>query len=200
VSGCVCVAWKALVRVAVAAAMAVALAGCMRDPYVGGGLARVSGNWQIERAEDRVAGRTISSAYVFTRRSSHTNVSYPLTASLQLTCFRRQPIVKFQFETKVGSNRNSSLGYRFDDRPGREAPARFLNDFRTVVIEDRGEVVRFIDELAASQSVYVRIDSLNAGRTATEFQLNGAQAAIDAGFADCPLRGPAPATQTSALR
>jgi hypothetical protein len=96
--------------------MAVALAGCMRDPYVGGGLARVSGNWQIERAEDR------------------------------------------------------------------------------------GEVVRFVDELAASQSVYVRIDSLNAGRTATEFQLNGAQAAIDAGFADCPLHVAAPATQTSALR
>jgi hypothetical protein len=204
VSGCVCVAWKTLVRVAAVMAMAVALGGCLRDPYVGGGLARVSGNWQIERAQDRVAGRTISSAYLFTRRSSHTNVSYPLSASLQLTCFRKQPIVKFEFETRVGSNRNSALGYRFDDKPGHEVTARFLNDFRTVVIEDRAEVVRFVDELTASESVYVRIDSLNAGRTATEFLLNGAQAAIASAFADCPLNAPAsapaPATQTSALR
>ena len=59
-SGCVCVAWKALVRAAAVTAMAVALGGCLRDPYVGGGLARVSGNWQIERAQDRVAGRPIS--------------------------------------------------------------------------------------------------------------------------------------------
>ena len=186
-------------RAAAVTAMAVALGGCLRDPYVGGGLARVSGNWQIERAQDRVAGRPISSANLFTRRSSHTNVSYPLSASLQLTCFRRQPIVKFEFETKVGSNRNSALSYRFDDKPGHEVTARFLTDFRTVVIEDRAEVVRFTNELAASQSVYVRIDSLNAGRTATEFQLNGAGEAIRAGFADCPLNAPAPATQTSAL-
>lgn len=199
-SGCVRVASKALVRAVAVAAMAAALAGCFRDPYVGGGLARIVGNWQIERAQDRVAGRQISSAYVFTRRSSHTHVSYPLSASLQLTCFRKQPIVKFEFETKVGSNRNSSFGYRFDDKPGREVPARFLNDFHTVVIEDRADVVRFVDALAASDSVYIRIDSLNAGRTATEFQLNGAAEAIRAGFADCPLTAPAPATQTSALR
>jgi hypothetical protein len=188
------------VRAVAVAAMAAALAGCLRDPYVGGGLARVSGNWQIERAQDRVAGRPVSSAYVYTRRSSHTHVSYPLSASLQLTCFRQQPIVKFEFETKVGSNRNSSFGYRFDDRPGREAAARFLSDLRTVVIEDRAEVARFADGLASSDSVYIRIDSLNAGRTATEFQLNGAAEAIRAGFADCPLDAPAPAIQMSALR
>ena len=179
-------------------ASAAALAGCFRDPYVGGGLARVSGNWQIERAEDRVAGRTISSAYVFTRRSSHTNTLYPLSASIQLTCFRKQPVVKFEFDTAVGSNRNSSLGYRFDDKPGREIVARFLPDYRTVVIEDRAEVARFAGELAASGSVYIRVDSLNTGRTAAEFQIHGAASAIEAGFADCPLT-PAP-IQMSATR
>lgn len=180
--------------------MAVALAGCLRDPYVGGGLARISGNWQIERAEDRVAGRPVSRASLYTRRSSHSRVSYPLSASMQLTCFRQQPIVKFEFETRVGSNRTSTLGYRFDDRPGRDVAARFLNDFRTVVIEDRAEVSRFVGELAASEQVYVRIDSLNAGRSAAEFQLNGAAAAINAGFAECPLDAPPPAVHLSAIR
>lgn len=180
-------------------ALAAALAGCMRDPYVGGGLARISGNWQIERAEDRVAGRPVSSAYVFTRRSSHTNASYPLSASMQLTCFKKQPIVKFEFQTRVGSNRTSALGYRFDDRPGREIEARFLQDYRTVLIEDRAEVARFVNELAASESVYIRIDSLNAGRTAAEFQLHGAARAIHSAFADCPIGGAVPA-QISAIR
>lgn len=174
-------------------ALAVALGGCLRDPYVGGGLARVSGNWQIERAEDRIAGAPISSAYVFTRRSSHTNSSYPLSASMQLTCFKKQPIVKFQFETRVGSNRTSALGYRFDDKPGREIEARFLQDYRTVVIEDRAEVARFVNELASSESVYIRINSLNSGRTAAEFQLHGAARAIDSAFADCPPGSAAPA-------
>lgn len=170
----------------------------MRDPYVGGGLARVSGNWQIERAEDRIAGGPVSSAYVFTRRSSHTRAAYPLSASMQLTCFRKQPIVKFEFETRVGSNRTSALGYRFDDKPGHEVEAHFLQDFRTVVIEDRAEVARFVGELTTSESVYIRIDSLNAGRTAAEFRLHGAARAIESAFADCPL-APA-ATRVSAAR
>jgi hypothetical protein len=38
----------------------------------------------------------------------------------------------------------------------------------------------------------VRIRSLNAGRTAAEFKVEGAQAAIDAALAGCPVTAPAP--------
>ena len=54
-------------------------------------------------------------------------------------------------------------------------------------------------ELAASRVLYVRIRSLNTARSSAEFQLDGSQAAIEAGLAGCPItpeaarRGRAPA-------
>ncbi len=47
-------------------------------------------------------------------------------------------MVKLQFPFKVGSNRSATLVYRFDEKPPRESNARFLQDFRTIVLEDRG--------------------------------------------------------------
>ena len=78
------------------------------------------------------------------------------------------------------------LGYRFDEKPGHEIEARFLHDFKTVVIEDKAEVAWFVGELATSSVLYVHIRSLNAGRSTAEFQLAGAPAAIEAAFAGCP--------------
>ena len=108
---------------------------------------------------------------------------------LQLMCFKDQPAVRLSFEFKIGSTRNAQLGYRFDEKPGHEIDARFLNDFKTVVIEDKAEVARFVSELATSSQLYVRIRSLNPGRSSAEFQVAGAPAAIEAGFAGCPAKG-----------
>jgi hypothetical protein len=117
-------------------------------------------------------------------------VLYTQSASLQLSCFMTQPVVKFNFESKIGTNLNSYLGYRFDERPGHEIGARFVKGASAVVIEDKAEVAQF--ELATSRVLYVRIRSLNAGRTAAEFKVEGAQAAIDAALAGCPVTAPAP--------
>lgn len=164
------------------------LAACVTpDPLVSSSSATPVGNWRIERQVDRVTGAPLSSALLQTRTSSHSNVAFPQPAMLQLTCFREQPIVRLSFEFKVGSDRNSMLGYRFDDKPGHEADARFLQDYRTVVIEDKTDVARFVSELATSKVLYVRIRSLNAGRTTAEFRLDGAAAAIEAGLAGCPI-------------
>jgi hypothetical protein len=44
--------------------------------------------------------------------------------------------------------------------------------------------------MSGSRTLYVRIRSLNAaGRTTAEFNLEGAAAAVQAAFADCPLSG-----------
>jgi hypothetical protein len=100
--------------------------------------------------------------------------------------------VKFNFESKIGTNLNSYLGYRFDEKPGHEIGARFVKGASAVVIDDKAEVAQFVSELATSKVLYVRIRSLNAGRTAAEFKVEGAQAAIDAALAGCPVTAPAP--------
>jgi hypothetical protein len=175
-------------RCLLTAVLASPLAACAtRDPLVSTSAATPAGNWRLERQVDRVTGAPLSSAFLLTRSSSHSNVAFPQPAQLQLTCFKEQPIIRLAFEFKVGSNRNSMLGYRFDDKPGREVDARFLQDYRTVVIEDKADVAQFVNELATSNVLYVRIRSLNAGRTTAEFRLDGAPAAIEAAFAGCPL-------------
>lgn len=182
------------VRCAAAIVAALLLDACAtRDPLVSTAGATPSGNWRIERQIDRITGAPISSALLPTSVSSNSAVDYPRPATLQLTCFKDQPLIRLAFDFKVGSNKNSVLGYRFDEKPGREIEARFLQDFHTVVIEEKAEVAQFVNELATSNVLYVRIRSLNAGRSTAEFRLDGAPAAIEAAFAGCPLTPPAPA-------
>jgi hypothetical protein len=160
-----------------------------RDPLVSTAGATPVGDWRVERQQDRVTGAPLSSALLPTARSSNSAEPFPHPALLQLLCFKDQPMVRLGFEFKVGSQRNSVLGYRFDEKPGHEVEARFLQDFKAVVIEDKATVAMFVNELATSEVLYVRIRSLNAGRTTAEFRLNGAPAAIDAAYAGCPLSG-----------
>lgn len=172
---------------------ALLLCACARDPYVLSKNVGVwSGEWQIEPQIDRVTGKPISSAFLITRTSSSANVPYTQGASLQLSCFMDQPVVRFAFEHKIGTNLNSFLGYRFDDKPGHEIGARFIQASTAVVIEDKAEVAQFVSELATSSVLYMRVRSLNAGRTAAEFKVAGAQPAIEAAFSGCPVTAPAP--------
>lgn len=170
------------------------LSGCTaHDPFVSNAGAKPVGNWRIERQLDRVTGAPLSSAFLLASTSSNSTVLFVRPAMLQLLCFKDEPVVRFEFGFKVGATRNSVLGYRFDDKPGHEVDARFLQDHMTVVIEDQAEVAQFVSELATSNVLYVRIRSLNAGRTSAEFRLNGAQAAIQTAFAGCPVSTRPPA-------
>jgi hypothetical protein len=187
------------------ASAAVALCGCApRDPYISAPAQTVTaGQWQIERQTDRVTGAPLSSATLITRTVAHTAVAFPPPASLQLMCFKEQPIVRLAFQFKIGSTRNAVLGYVFDDQPGREPEARFVDGYHAVVIEDQAEVARFARALAAAKVLYVRVRSLNAGRSSAEFRVDGASVAIAAAYAGCPLPPdqPAPAPKrTSALQ
>jgi hypothetical protein len=182
----------------VPAMSALLLCACARDPYVSQASTVPSGNWRIERQPDRVTGKPISSAFLVTSASSNAGVLYPQQASLQLSCFLAQPVIKFEFANKIGTNLNSFLGYRFDEKPGHEIGARFLVASSAVVIEDKAEVAQFVSELATSSLLYVRIRSLNAARTTAEFKVDGAPAAIEAAFAACPVAPPAPAQRVAA--
>ncbi len=166
-----------------------------RDPLVFSEQTKESGNWAIEKTVDRVTGSAISSALLKTR-ASNSAVSFPQPAMLQLTCFDKTPLVRFSFEFKIGSDKNSILGYRFDDKPGRDnVESRILIGYTVIVIEDPAEVFRFVTDLATSSALVVRIRSLNAGRTVADFKLDGAKEAIDAGFAGCPVVEPPPVVE-----
>jgi hypothetical protein len=165
----------------------------MRDPYVAAPATVTSGNWKIERQVDRITGVPVPSAMLMIDNASNSFADYARPASMQLTCFEGKPLVRFAFEFKVGTDTNSVLGYRFDEKPGHDnVAARFLQEYRTVVIEDRAAVATFAAELATSSVLVIRVRSLNAGRTTAEFKLDGAPAAIEAAFAGCPLTTPSP--------
>jgi hypothetical protein len=176
-------------------AVATLLTCACADPYVVAPTTALSpgnwvsaGDWRIERQTDRVTGKPISSAVLVTYKSSSSQNLTIQNASMQIGCFMGKPIVEFGFINKVGTDPNSFLGYRFDDKPGHEIGARFLQKAGAVVIEDKAEVAQFISEMATSHSLYIRLRSLNAGRTSAEFTVDGAPAAIEAALADCPVQ------------
>jgi hypothetical protein len=170
-------------------AVTVVLGGCVtRDPAVSVSNATPSGNWKIEKTVDRITGAPLPSAQLMTRTSSNSAVRNERPAGLQLTCFEKQPLVRLSFEFKIGSDANTSLGYRFDEKPGRDdVVSRILRGRQVIVIEDRTAVADFIRDLNGARVLYVRIRSLNAGRSTAEFNLDGSAAAVQAAFAGCPL-------------
>ncbi|HWL74411.1 MAG TPA: hypothetical protein VNQ74_11105, partial [Burkholderiaceae bacterium] len=75
-----------------------------------------------------------------------------------------------------------------DDKPGRDnVESRVILGHTVIVIEDKTAVAQFVDELVSSNLLYLRIRSINAGRTTAEFRVAGAAAAVQAGFAECPV-------------
>lgn len=181
-------------RVIAALSVCVIAGGCAgRDPYVATPATTTSGGWKIEKQEDRITGVPVPSAMLIIPNASNSFADFAKPASMQLTCFEGKPMVRFAFEFKVGADTNSTLGYRFDEKPGHDnVPAYFLQEYKTVVINDTAEVVRFIGEMRTSNTLVMRVRSLSAGRTTAEFKLDGAPAAIEAAFAGCPLTAPAP--------
>jgi hypothetical protein len=168
------------------------LGGCnISDPYVRSAGQVPSGNWRVDRQTDRITGRAVSSAQLMTRNSSHSGIDYAQPAAMQLTCFEGHPIVRISFDFKIGSDKNTILGYRFDEKPGRDnVESRVLLGYQHIVIEEKAAVAQFIDDLAGSSVLYIRIRSLNAGRTTAEFRLDGSAAAVQAAYSDCPVTGP----------
>lgn len=108
-------------------------------------------------------------------------------ADMKLMCFDNTPVVYFKFTDKVGSNRNSRLSYRFDRNPGHNVTVRVLRDSKTIVIENQDDVARFIDEMRTASDLIVQVFSLTEFLSTADFKVEGAQKAIDAVYAGCPL-------------
>lgn len=187
-------------RAIVVLGLLLALGGCVTAG------APDAGSWKIERGYDRILGKPAATAEL-SARSRNVNERdrrYPRTqlqiGSLQLGCFDNAAVVRLAFNHRVGSNRTSTLSYRFDDNPGRDAPARFLQAHSTAVIDDPKEVATFVEQLRTSNTLYVRVMSHTDGTTSVEFTLKGAPAAIDAAFQNCPIESAPRPRSASYLR
>jgi hypothetical protein len=143
-----------------------------------------AGDWRFVKREDPALGTTtVARLYIQTPDRKKGTVY----TELELACFKQQPVVRIEFPVKVGSNRSATLAYRFDERPARETGARFLQDYRTVVLEDKSEVAEFIKDLGTAHMLSLSIDSLVVGRTSARLKVQGATQAIEAAYAACPV-------------
>jgi len=96
-------------------------------------------------------------------------------------------VVRLHFSSDVGSDRNSRVTYKADNNPARRPNARILQDFQTVMIEDKKDVAQLATDLRGAKRLDVTVTALINGMTTAEFNVDGAPAAIDAAFASCPL-------------
>jgi hypothetical protein len=147
---------------------------------------QTSGAWKIEQRVDRISGEPAPAAFIVTSRTTYTRTNNFYAAGLELACFNKHPVIRLVFGFRIGSNRNSIVAYRFDEKPGRDAVATILADHKTIVIDNQAEVSRLMEELASSNVLLVRVNSLFAGRSTAEFRVQGAPPAIAAIIAGCP--------------
>jgi len=190
-----------LVRSVAAMIFACALGAC-----AGGNLGTpLAGEWKVEQRADRVADKPVQSAVLMTRsRNANVSKQSPTAqqmASLQLLCFDGDPVVRLHFSSDVGSDRNSRVTYKADNNPARRPNARILQDFQTVMIEDKKDVAQLATDLRGAKRLDVTVTALINGMTTAEFNVDGAPTAIDAAFASCPLpTQPAPRVSGPASR
>jgi hypothetical protein len=158
-----------------------------RTPFIATAAAESSGDWRITEKTDPITGSPASTALLRSSKTMNSALAVTPAGYLQLGCFKGKPSVGLVFAFDVGNTKDSEFGYRFDAKPGLQIDPRFLSNHRTIVIEAKADVERFAAQLIASNVLLVQIRSLTEGQTRAEFQVNGAQAAIDAAFAGCPL-------------
>jgi hypothetical protein len=173
------------VHVIGALAVAMSLAACSANPPLAGGSGPLH-KWRLTQHEDAVFGPSLI-ASIPMGYSASLLTGELRTGMLDLMCFKQQPIVRIRFNYKIGSNASAAVAYRFDDKPGAEAKARFLRDHATIVIDDPSEVRRFLAGLATAGKMVMRVDSLVAGATNIELDVQGGAPASEQALAGCPL-------------
>jgi hypothetical protein len=62
-----------------------------------------------------------------------------------------------------------------------------LRGQQILIIEEPAALAQFMSELPGSKILYMRIRSMQAGRTSAEYALAGSEAAVQAAFANCPM-------------
>ena len=145
-----------------------------------------TGNWRIERVADPVSRTGQQPSASLPSRSWHSKYTLPRSVSMQLTCAKTQPQVRFAFDIRVGSNRSATMEYGFDDRPMQEVKVRFRQESTMAVMDDDDEVAELLGGLTASRVLHLRIKSLTLGVTTADFRLEGGASAMAVALMSCP--------------
>ena len=172
-------------------ATAIALAGCAAKPE-----GPDTGKWKFERSNDPVSGMQVTKAWLMIERTNFLS-GETVAGAVQLMCFRHQPVVRFSFSVKIGTDKTAALAYRFDDNPGRDVSARFFARPQIIVVDNNAEVAQFVNELARAQTLYLRISTLTVGDIRAKFPVHGAPYALEAAYSQCPIDTGKPKTRTS---
>lgn len=173
------------VQVIGALAVAMSISACSANPPPADDSGPLH-KWRLTKHEDAVFGPSLV-ASIPMGYSANLLTGELRTGALDLMCFKQQPIVRIRFNYKIGSNTSATVAYRFDDKPRVEAKARFLRDHATIVIDDPSEVRRFLAGLTTAGKMLMRVDSLVAGPTNIELDVQGGASASEQALAKCPL-------------
>jgi hypothetical protein len=82
----------------------------------------------------------------------------------------------FVFDWPVGTTGNSVVGYRFDQKPGKEPPVEFFNT-KAPIIEREADAKAFLQDAKNSSLLYVRVSS-PVGVSEVEFNTSGGNVPI----------------------
>jgi hypothetical protein len=146
-----------------------------------------TGHWTFERRNDPISGKEVATASVLI--SKYTLLSGIFRAGeLQLICFKGRPVVRIRLDRKVGTGRTSALAYRFDAHEGRYADAIFFSRDGLIVIDGKEEVAQFVSQLRSAHTLYLRVTRLRGSTLTAEFPVHGASHAIEAAYAECPVK------------
>jgi hypothetical protein len=188
-----------VLTLALGLALGLVLGGCAGDA------ARVAapdkpdtGKWKFERRNDPVSRTQVTTAWLSIGKYDFLS-GRTFAGEVQLMCFKRQPVVRFAFNVKIGTDKTATIAYRFDENPGHDVRAKFFARPKMIIVDNKAEVVQFVTELATSKSLYLRVSTLTVGNIAAKFPVHGAQHAIEAAFAECPLAPEKPRAKTSAF-
>lgn len=144
-----------------------------------------TGHWKFTHRNDPITGAPVAVAWI--KISEYYFIGGQYESELALGCFKGQPVVRFLFNQKIGSDKTGAIAYRFDENPGHDVKARFFARAGVIVIEDKAEVAQFAKELATAEFLRVRITALTARRFTEKFPVHGGAHAIEAAYANCPL-------------
>lgn len=131
-------------------------------------------SWRYSADVDRISGKTkpsLSLAPTTARYNGRTGFG-----SAAVICGEGKPSVMFVFDWPVGATHNSIVGYRFDQKPGREPAVEFFNT-KAPVINGAADAKTFLADAKNSSSLYVRVSS-PVGVSEIEFNTAGGNAAI----------------------
>jgi hypothetical protein len=140
--------------------------------------------WEEQR--DKITDVPIYVGYVHTLQTSIAGSSELDVATVLVYCVGPEPAIEFRRGHPAAGSKNLNVAFRFEGQPGHNTKARYLNrtEQRTTDVSD---VRLFLDGLAKSSRLYVRVTSDLYGISSASFKLRGGTEIVERLRKACPV-------------